>query len=237
MNLTEYLKGASLFSKKEIDKVIYLAYFNLQGSGEQDFTMGDIGKWFSSLNLPKPNVSRLRKNIRRSRNFTSGSNRDSFRIHGNALERLSRELSPLLEPILTKAKHNSGHYVNPARINELRSIKSPQHDFRKLIQICEEMNVSCKYECYVALITLGRALIDHIPPVFGCKTFSEVSNNYKGSKSFGESMRHLSDSLRKIADQHLHCQIRKREILPTLTQVDFSNDIDVLLGEIVRISS
>ena len=48
-------------------------------------------------------------------------------------------------------------------------------------------------------------------------------------------MIHLDTSSRKIANAHLHTQIRKKEILPNQTQVDFSNDIDVLLSEIVRI--
>jgi len=48
-------------------------------------------------------------------------------------------------------------------------------------------------------------------------------------------MAHLENSARRIADAHLHTQIRARETLPTATQVNFSNDLDVLLAEIVRI--
>lgn len=48
-------------------------------------------------------------------------------------------------------------------------------------------------------------------------------------------MDHLQKSSRKIADSHLHIMIRKKEVLPNATQVDFKNDLDRLLGEIVRI--
>jgi hypothetical protein len=48
-------------------------------------------------------------------------------------------------------------------------------------------------------------------------------------------MAHLGTSARKIADQHLHVQIRRSEVVPTIVQVDFSNDLDVLLSEIVRL--
>jgi hypothetical protein len=82
---------------------------------------------------------------------------------------------------------------------------------------------------------LVRAIIDHVPPIFGVKSFSEVASNYGGSRSFRESMQHLAVSARKIADGHLHVQIRASEVLPTWTQVDFSRDLDVLLGEVVRI--
>ena len=56
-----------------------------------------------------------------------------------------------------------------------------------------------------------------------------------GGGSFKSSMANLDNSSRKIADRHLHTHVRKKETLPTLKQVDFSNDLDVLLSEIVRI--
>ena len=72
---------------------------------------------------------------------------------------------------------------------------------------------------------------------FGFDTFAEVTNNYKGSKSFKDSMKNLENSSRKIADAYLHNRIRKKESLPNENQVNFSHDLDVLLGEIVRISN
>jgi hypothetical protein len=84
---------------------------------------------------------------------------------------------------------------------------------------------------------LTRALLDHVPPIFGKRTFAEVANNYGGPKSFQNAMKHLDNSARNIGDTHLHVQIRARESLPTLTQVNFSNDLDVLLGEVVRLLS
>ena len=48
-------------------------------------------------------------------------------------------------------------------------------------------------------------------------------------------MTHLATSARGIGDQHLHSQIRASEILPSIVQVDFSNDLDVLVAEIVRV--
>ena len=101
--------------------------------------------------------------------------------------------------------------------------------------MCEELNRCAENDCVLATAMLTRAIIDHVPPIFNAKSFDEVANNYRGSKSFKESMKHLSTSARSIADGHLHVQIRKKEVLPTRRQVDFSHDIDVLLGEIVRI--
>ena len=97
-----------------------------------------------------------------------------------------------------------------------------------------ELNINFSNGCYLAVTMLSRAILDHVPPIFGYGTFEEVANNYKG-KSFRNSMLHLQNSLRNIADSHLHLPIRKKETLPNKTQVNFSNDLDVLLAEIVRI--
>ena len=125
-------------------------------------------------------------------------------------------------------------YVDLSRIEELKKIQSKDFDLTRLIQQCEELNdASFKGNPY-SIILLVRAIIDHVPPIFEKGNFQEVANNY-GAKSFKESMDRLDKSLRKIADSGLHQQIRKKETLPNKTQVNFSNDLDVLLAEIVRL--
>ena len=124
--------------------------------------------------------------------------------------------------------------VDPSRIEELKQLNADKFDFSKLIRMCEELNVSFATECHFAVAMLTRAILDHVPPIFGARTFSDVSNHYGGSKSFKASMQTLENSSRNIADHHLHCQIRSSEILPNAKQVDFGNDLDVLLSEIVR---
>ncbi len=126
-------------------------------------------------------------------------------------------------------------YVDLNRIGELRILMHVKFDVTKLVKLCEELNLCRNVDCYFAMIMLTRSIIDHVPPVFGCSIFTEVANNYSGSRSFRESMRHLDNSSRKIADQHLHSQIGKTEVLPNLTQINFANDLDVLLAEIVKV--
>jgi hypothetical protein len=157
-------------------------------------------------------------------------------------------LSALLTPALVqneakqlgrkeiKLQTTSRAYVDPDRINELKALSDGQFDFAKLIRICEEINVCFAGECYLAIIMLVRSMLDHVPPIFKCRSFAEVANNYSGARSFKEAMQHLDLSSRKIADNYLHGQIRSSESLPNVTQIDFSNDVDVLLAEIARIS-
>jgi hypothetical protein len=129
-------------------------------------------------------------------------------------------------------------FVDEARLTDLRQLSPANFDLRKLIGICNELNVCYRSQCYFAVAALTRTLLDHVPPVFALDTFAQVANHYSGGgRSFSGSMKHLETSARHIADGHLHGRIRKKESLPTRTQVNFSSDIDVLLGEVVRVLS
>jgi len=131
-------------------------------------------------------------------------------------------------------KMNSHLFVNNHRIKELEQIKNDTFDLLKVIQYCKELNLAFSNEMYLSTGMIVRSLIDHIPPIFQKNSFKEVANNC-GTKSFQDSMKNLENSSRKIADSFLHTHIRKKEVLPNSTQVDFSNDLDVLLGEICRL--
>lgn len=130
------------------------------------------------------------------------------------------------------AQQHSDQFVEMSRIEQLRGLAPGSFDQAKLVRMCEEVNLCYSMKCYFAVAMLVRALLDHVPPIFGCKTFSEIANNYNGAKSFKQSMANLDNSFRKIANHHLHVQIRKSEVLPNKTQVNFSSDVDFLLGKV-----
>ena len=101
--------------------------------------------------------------------------------------------------------------------------------------MCEELNACYSNQAWLATGMLVRALLDHVPPIFDKLSFAEVAEDHSAGKSFKEHMQHLENNSRKIADSSLHTRIRKHESLPTQKQVDFKNDLDTLLQEVVRI--
>jgi len=137
------------------------------------------------------------------------------------------------EPVKLRTPGNT--YVHPQRIEELEPLSGRTVDLTKLLELLREINVCHEHGCLFAIAALVRIVLDHVPPIFGYKTFSEVANNYPGTRSFKQSMGQLDNAARTIADQHLHAQARKHEALPTGVQVDFSNHLDFLLSEIVII--
>lgn len=128
-------------------------------------------------------------------------------------------------------------YVSQSRIDELSNLNG-KYDYSKLILLLIELNKAYKNQMYYSVGCLIRAIIDHIPPVFDCKNFNEVANNYKGSisTSFKESMKALNEQMRKVTDSYLHTQIREKEVAPVEQQVEARSALDFLLSEIIRVT-
>lgn len=130
---------------------------------------------------------------------------------------------------------NAVEFVHSNRIEELRNLQTGDFDLSKLIRLCEEVNSSYNQENWFATLMLIRAIMDHIPPIFQKRNFQEIASNYSGTRSFKQSMQHLDQTARSVADGYLHIHIREKESLPNKNQVNFSPDIDALLAEVVRI--
>ena len=136
-----------------------------------------------------------------------------------------------LQPANLSSQVGGSHFVDPRRLQEIKD-KRGSYDYKKLAQMLGEINFAYSNMCHLSVIILIRAILNHIPPVFGYMTFKEVSSNY-GKSSFKSIALKLEESSRKIADSYLHDPIRKRESLPTKTQVNFSQELDYILGELI----
>jgi hypothetical protein len=141
--------------------------------------------------------------------------------------------APATEVIPEPTRHPP--FVHPDRIQDLEQLQHPDFDLSKLIQLCHEVNDNYERGNYLSVAMLGRSILDHVPPLFGHQTFDQVVGGH-GGRSFKSVMTGLNTTMRSIADSYLHLPIRKRETLPTATQVNFSQAMDVLLQEVVRIS-
>jgi hypothetical protein len=70
----------------------------------------------------------------------------------------------------------------------------PQLDCTKLLKLISELNDNYSHgNAYTAHVLL-RAILDHIPPMFGYKNFTAVVNNYPWSQTDKAYMRKLLDS-------------------------------------------
>ncbi|TWA50531.1 hypothetical protein FB008_11242 [Sinorhizobium medicae] len=152
---------------------------------------------------------------------------DCYRLTKAAWDRLAASELPHIPP------QQRGDFVDSVRMAELREISDSQFDLTRLVRMCEEINSAWRAGNLISVAMLARAMVDHVPPIFGQTNFSQVTS--QASRSVRGSFEHIQTGLRHIADSALHTHIRRRETIPTATQVDFRQSFDVLLGELVRI--
>lgn len=229
-------------------RIIAFLYFRSKYGGGNS-TLADIKSDYATAGLGIVSNTIIRQVLKNDRRVKS-IGRDVWMI---PLDRLSSigielDLERCLPVTLVTAKvanirkasnlrlrSKSATYVDVRRIRQLKNIQNGNFDLSRLLILCDELNDNASRN-NISTILLVRTILDHVPPIFGFNTFKEVSNNFATTASIKSSLQHLENSSRTIADTHLHTPIRKKEVLPTKTQVNFSQDLDVLLAEIVRIS-
>lgn len=125
-------------------------------------------------------------------------------------------------------------FVDPSRIAQLNKNRGSR-DIEKLLRLCEELNICYRNECYFAVAMLARAVLDHVPPFFGHRTFAEVVANYAWGRSRKDAIEHLENAARKVADVHLHANASRSFGLPNQAQVNFGPSLDLLLAEVASL--
>jgi hypothetical protein len=219
---------------KIADRAVAFLYFYAVKK-DTGATVKQIASDFDNAGLGNPNITKLRIAITKDKR-TAKVSKDEWRLRSDKISEIEKELQ--LDRCLAREQIKpavmSGSYIDKKRFRALKE-KGRKFDFSRLLQMLTEIDHAFFVENYISVILLTRAILDHVPPIFNLNKFTEVVNNY-GTKSFKDSMSHLENSSRKIADSYLHTKIRRKESLPNRTQVNFSNDVDVLLAEIVRIS-
>jgi hypothetical protein len=126
---------------------------------------------------------------------------------------------------------NNAAFLDPAIIAQLKSAKFDL-DLSKLVRFCEELNDTYRRGNYLACVLLIRAVMNHVPPIFGAHTFAQVVAS--SGKSVKAILTRLGDEARPIGDLHTHFLIRIREPLPTKHQVEpYKASFEILIQEIL----
>lgn len=125
-------------------------------------------------------------------------------------------------------------YIDENTLLRLRKIENENFDLSRLVNFCHELNDNYSLENYYSCAMLLRAILDHIPPIFGKTSFSDVASQH-GGKSLKKVLHPLDETAKKIGDDYLHKQISKKVLTVTKTQVSFQANLDMLLNEVAAI--
>lgn len=125
---------------------------------------------------------------------------------------------------------NSVDYINSVKITEIKELEGGD-DTRRLVRLCQELNVAYRNECYYATLMLLRAIKDHVPKTFGHEKFEQVVAH--ATRTDKEVYHRLQTQLKNAADKALHRPIRPHDSLLSASSVQFQSDIEHLLSEFI----
>jgi hypothetical protein len=117
-------------------------------------------------------------------------------------------------------------------ITEALIEKQDGFDYKKLIRLIKELNSNYASGYPYSSAMIIRALLDHIPPLLGHRSFEEVVNNYAWSQTDKEYMKKLLDFKNEGHDA-LHRQISNNPDLLEMDSIPTSNRINRLLQECI----
>lgn len=124
-------------------------------------------------------------------------------------------------------------YIDKNTLLRLSKIESYDFDLSKLISLCNELDDNYSLENYYSCAMLLRAILDHIPPIFGEQNFEGVYAH--GKRSFKDIIKPLNETAKNIGHVYLHAQVSKKVLAVTKTQISFQANLDVLLNEVSAI--
>lgn len=149
MELDSFADHCDLVERSELEKVELLAFY-LEICGDvSGFTLTRICELFDNLLLSRPNVSRLRSKIRKSKSFVKAATPNEFRLSAKRRKEFQRELSAISEPA-DEARAIDG-IIPLSLISGTRGY---------LLNLGKQINVSYEHSAFDGAAVLMRRLIE-----------------------------------------------------------------------------
>lgn len=104
MNLVHFLEKSSFASKTELDKVLLLMFYYCKIENRVSLSIEEICEALINLGYTRPNTSRLKVNITKSKKFIKSNKINTYQIHPKEIAILEKEfpfLSIKSEEIIT----------------------------------------------------------------------------------------------------------------------------------------
>jgi hypothetical protein len=125
----------------------------------------------------------------------------------------------------------AAEYVSAAIIAGLESAAAQSAwDCGKLLQLIRELNDNYAGENIYSAHAMLRAILDHVPPLFGCRGFAEVVSNCSWSQADRRYFRRLLD-FKEQGHDVLHRQINRRPDVITIEDMPQRVTVNRLLQE------
>jgi hypothetical protein len=151
MNFDSYVNATDLLEKTELEKVKYLLFFFSKLEGLVEMDTAQIRLWFERLNIGQPNISRLRRNLKTSKDFIKGSSAGAYKLHARAIANLSAEfphLTAVTEEIVSRSS------ILPDAMYRTPTSRT------YIVRLCEQVNASYEHHLFDCCAVIMRRLVE-----------------------------------------------------------------------------
>jgi hypothetical protein len=126
-------------------------------------------------------------------------------------------------------------YIDPRVTSSVQALSDSRFDHTKLLKLMAELDDNVARGNAYAAHALLRAILDHIPPMLGCTSFTAVANNYPWTRTDKGYVHRLLD-FRIQAGDVLHRQISRRSDLLSLEDMPPRACLNRLLQECTSVN-
>jgi hypothetical protein len=141
-------------------------------------------------------------------------------------------VAPLMRSVADPPQ-NGGSYVKVELIDELEQLEGVGWDLTKLVAMLRELNDNVAAGNPYASLALCRAIIDHVPPIFGQAMFSAVVSQVSMSRTDKQHLKLLADN-RCVSDDVLHRHVSQQPDLIEMQDVPQRLGIGTLVRLVVE---
>ncbi|MEV4142447.1 hypothetical protein AB0J40_02205 [Amycolatopsis sp. NPDC049691] len=147
---------------------------------------------------------------------------------------LDEAVPELPEEAVAPRAHSPG-YADDGIIARLDAAQTgTRWDLTKLLTLLRELNANHRMENTYATHTLLRAILDHVPPIFGKGSFKSVAEQYAWGVTDKKYIKRLEE-FRAQGDDALHRMIRERQDILAFDDLPPRMLLNRLLDEVVAI--
>jgi len=196
MKLENYSTHVGLVNKSEVEKVELLAYFLSENKQEPEFTVSDVSAIIFALGFAKPNLSRLKGKITKSKNFVKGSKKDFFRLSAKRMSEF-KELFPEIS--------ESEEIISDDSL--LPEILLQETRRQYLIRLAKQINSAYENNLFDACTLMMRRLLEVL--LIHCFENAGIENEVKDAEGNFQNLKTLINTAQSRTEISLSSDVSK----------------------------
>ncbi len=196
MKVEHFSNSALLTDKKELEKIEYLAFYFSENKAQHEFTVPDMCSILVGLGFARPNATRLKAKIQKSKSFVKGSKKDLFRLSVKRCNELRVEMPDLSE--------NEEIASDDSLLPEIL-FKEARRNY--LLKVAQQINASYENNLFDACALMMRRLLEIL--LVHCFEEKGIEDQIKDADGNYQNLKTLINKAKSNAEINLSNDAKK----------------------------